>query len=276
MERIFDVRCRQYRFEKQCIGSYIAYYLRRNACYLPVAVDGGSTNLFVLRRIFQDAENGRLTVSQVLTNNLEGIYLARYLPEGIPLILYCTGGVLRESRAVFAGGADKAIREHNFTIAVVGINGFRPPLLSTTTQMEHPVKRAMINRASDSVILPIDSSKWGQAQATHLYTLDEIVSLGKTIVLVTCYPVREENESEDKFIERVKRFLQAAGELVQHWQYKVKIFVAPVSEREIEFQEAELSSKAMQAGVLREAYTQAIAPGQESQTGLVIGFDLRR
>ena len=45
---IYRQRREQHSFEKQCMGSYVARYLRRNALHKPVAVDGGSTNLCVL------------------------------------------------------------------------------------------------------------------------------------------------------------------------------------------------------------------------------------
>ena len=107
----------------------------------------------------------------MLTNHLEGIFLARGLSDGIPLLWRCTGGVLRPSRAVFVEGAAEAIRECSFWMAVVGANGFQPPWLQTTTEREHSVKKAMVYGASNTVIFPIDSSKWGHPAGKYLYTL---------------------------------------------------------------------------------------------------------
>ena len=272
---VFRERCQQNHFEKQCIGLYVAGYLRKNALNLPVVVDGGSTNLCVLQGIYQDAREGRPTVSQVLTNHLEGIYLARDL-EGVRLVLRSTGGVLRVSRATFIGGADRAIQEHEFWMAVVGANGFEPPSLQTATDSEHSVKRAMVSRARQGVIFPIDSSKWGFPAGEHLYTLDEVVSWRKRVVMVTCYPVRkeEEGESDNRFAYRVNRFLTTIATLVDQWNYSIRVFAAPVNEEEFEFADVELPSATSVAHELRGAYARTISPGQERQIGFVIRFDL--
>jgi hypothetical protein len=241
-----------------------------------VAVDGGSTNYYVLRAIHQDAKDKRPTVSQVLTNHLAGIYLAWDLPDDAHPIWYCTGGVLRMSRATFAEGSDETIQRQEFEIAVVGGNGFDPPSISTTTKREHPVKNAMVTGAKYSVIFPIDSSKWGRPAGVDLCKLDNIASRGKKVVLVTCYPVRdkEKGESDAKFTDRVNRFLHAAVALTRHWSYSLKVFTAPVSEGEVEFIETELPSTLELGSEIRGIYARSILPGQESRTGFIIRFDL--
>ena len=273
----YETRCEKNCLEKQYIGLYIAYYLRKNACQQPVAVGGGSTNLQVLRAIHQDVKDQRSTVSQVLTNHLAGIYLAIDLNEYTLTNWYCTGGLLRVSRADFIEGAEKAIQDRGFWMSVVGANGFLPPSLSTATSREHPVKKAMIDKAINSVILPIDSSKWGKPAGQHFITIDEIVSSDKKVILVTCFPVQdlENDESQDGLIERSNRFLDAISQLTQQWQYNLTVSTAPVSAGEVEFTATEIECKPRSiASEVRRAYAQLVSPGQERQIGLIVRFDL--
>lgn len=277
---VFGDRKAEQPFEKRCIGRYTADYLRKNSCNLPVAVDGGSSNLEVLRGIHKDVQDERPTVSAVLTNHLEGISIAADLREDASTIWFCTGGVLRQSRAAFADGADTAIREHNFWMAVVGANGFKDLSFTTGTQTEHPVKRAMIKGAHDTVIFPIDSSKWGKPATTHLHTIDEIVSWGKKVVLVTCYPVQGEEESNLKFTDRLGLFLKTATDSVLQTKFEVGVFTAPLSPAPV-VEDAELLDAAKLAGErklsseVQAAYHKAVGPGEEEKTGLVITFRFR-
>jgi hypothetical protein len=274
---IFQERCTKNCFEKQCIGSYVAHYLRKNAKYLPISIDGGSTNLRIIEAIHDDAKAKRPTVSQVLTNHLEGIYLASDLPDDVPLIWYSTGGVLRLSRSVFAEGAERIIREREFWIAVVGINGFEPPSLQTTTEREHSIKRTMISKARDTIIFPIDSSKWGFPAGEHLHTLDEIVSWGKRVVIVTCYPVKEEaSESESEFANRIRRFLNTINDLTQQWQFEINISTVIAGENSIEFTETEWPKTDNLTSELRGMYARVVSPDHEWRDGLIIKLDLYR
>lgn len=271
---VYQTRRQKHLFEKQCIGAYTAWYLREYASYHPVAVDGGSTNYWVLNGICQDAREQRPTVSQVLTNHLEGLYLARDLPDGVPPEWRCTGGLLRTSRAVLVEGADAAIHDCGFWIAVVGANGFEPPWLQTTTERERPVKKAMAYGARHSVIFPLDSSKWGYPAGTFLFTLDELIACGKRIVLITGYPVRDETESEDGYKNRLSVFLDRVTALVEQWRYDLAVYTAAVDLTEVNYVDVRLPDATALAAKLRGGYTQMISPGRENQVGFMIRFDL--
>jgi hypothetical protein len=272
--RVFDDRQRLCHFEKQCIGCYIAHYLRTHALHKAVAVDGGSTNFCVLEAIIRDAKDGRPTVSHVLTNHFDGIYLAHDLPDGAVPQWRCTGGVLRASRATFVEGADDAVKDCRCWTAVVGVNGFEPPWIFTNTRREHPIKLAMIKEARN-VVFPIDSSKWGAPAVERLSTLHEIADRGKRIVLVTCYPVKYRGEPNRAFEDRVSSFPDAVGELIQLWPPdRLKVTTAPASIGMIQFKETEQQIGAGLADDLNKVHTEAISSRDQDQQGLIIRFDL--
>jgi hypothetical protein len=275
---VYDQRCKQNSFEKQCIGYYIAYYLRRNAVHKSVAVDGGSTNYFVLEGIYRDAQAGRATVSHVLTNHLEGIYLARDFPDGDVPFWRCTGGVLRASRGVFVDGAEDAVEDCRCWTAVIGANGFEPPWIQTNTPREHGIKLAMIKEASN-VIFPMDSSKWGSPAVVKLVTLHEIADRGKRIMLVTCYPVQNKSEFDRTFVKRTECFLDAVRALTQSpiWPPdRLKVYTACIRGKIVEeIEETEWKSGVEFMDNLGKVYSETASLDQKGQIGLVIRFDLR-
>ena len=278
MINTYTIRRERNRFEKRCIGVYTAYYLRHNARYQPIAVDGGSTNFHVLDAICRDANAGRETVSQVLTNHLEGIYLALQSPgkHEIPLIWNCTGGVLRVSHAVFVEGAHEAIKDYPSWMAVVGINGFQSHWLQTSTQREQMVKKAMVQKAANAVIFPFDSSKWGHPAGMYLLTLDEIVSWRKKAVVVTCLPVQEQDESSDAFTDRLRNTVSEISKLTREWQYQINVFVAPVDPDNCEFEDQAipLVNGFVDEEDLLNAYRHHIAPAEARHRGLIVRLDL--
>ena len=96
-------------------------------------------------------------------------------------------------------------------------------------------------------------------------------------MLVTCYPIREKGESGKSFTKRVTGFLNTVTELAEQWQYYIKVLTALANEGkegEIEFTEPQPLNTTALAGELRGAYAKAISPGQESQMGFVVRFDL--
>jgi DeoR/GlpR family transcriptional regulator of sugar metabolism len=136
---MIEQRKQQRAYEKRCLGCYTAHFLRKHFSDVPVAVDGGSTNLEVIKAIHQDSKAGRSTASFVLTNNLEGLYLAA---RDRPAIRAekpnwrSTGGVLRDGYMTLIAGAEASITNLSFSVAVIGANGFWPPYLMTNTPTE--------------------------------------------------------------------------------------------------------------------------------------------
>jgi hypothetical protein len=243
-------------------------------------VDGGSTNLQVLQAIHQDRIEGRRTVTSILTNHIDGIDLAMQLPNDPHTRWHFTGGIIRSSHSVFLGEADAIIRERVFTMAVVGANGFEPPLLQTTTVTEHPIKKAIVENTTRCVIFPIDSSKWGRSAGAPLYRLDDILSQGyrkNRVVLVTCYPIQED-QSSIEFMDRLNDFLGAVIELIVYWKQaisgNIELFTAPVDLDKSEFRESKVEIASIQSDDFQRIYKQTITKGQENEIGFIMRFDL--
>lgn len=271
---VYDIRHEQHLPEKKIIGRYTGCYLRKHATNLPVAVDGGTTNFYVLQAIYQDLIDRRATVSQVLTNHLEGIYLARNLPDNIQVPWRCTGGILRRSTKTFVSGAEEAIRTYAFSTAVVGANGFDPPWLETTTATEQAVKQALIRGASKIIIFPIDSSKWGHPTGQYLYTLDEIVSWRKTVELITCFPIQDHDEENYQYEDRKRSFLHALRIAMSQGDYNKAFYLARVNEDDVDFLDFSITDVTDIQNAWTEFIERKAKPVRISDSGLIIRFDL--
>ena len=64
------------------------------------------------------------------------------------------------------------------------------------------------------------------------HTLDEIVFMGKDVILVTCYPIQNRDEDYTLYEERTKRFLQTLQTLANEWDYDFKASVAHIERTE--------------------------------------------
>jgi DeoR/GlpR family transcriptional regulator of sugar metabolism len=276
----FENRQKVAPFSKACIGVYIARYLREYARYRAVAIDGGTTNLCVLRSVYEDVWAGRPTVAWVITNHLEGVWLAdRSRPGGSNITTVCTGGVLRPTFATFvAEQAVQAVRGSNFCMAVVGFNGFDFPWLEVFRDIENPVKEAMIDGASETVIIPLDATKWGAQAGMSFHTINQIVDLGKKVVLVTCYP----NWSDDPALPDAarqlaeERFLAAVNRVEQAWHRGLAIFTA-TAEPQMQpaaIQFVPLSASDLGLGErLRRTYRESVPDGEKNVKGLIVQLD---
>jgi hypothetical protein len=110
----------------------------------------------------------------------------------------------------------KVLDEALFAVAVVGANGFDPPVLTTNTAMEHPVKQAMVRRAKH-IVFPLDAFKWGLQAPSALVSLELLANDKKHIHLVTSYPMKDRTESEPDYDARVVRFKECAAKLIHKW-----------------------------------------------------------
>jgi len=269
----YDERGRRFEIEKQCIGLYTAYYLRENACEEAVAVDGGTTNIFALERIFRDSRERRSTVSVVMTNHLGILPAVQKQSEEAHPNWYFTGGRVRESRKDFAEGAEVAVAAYEYSMAVVGVNGFRDCVLYTTSPREHPVKKAMIQQAK-SVIFPFDSSKWGRLAGKALYTLDEILPSKEKVILLTCYPIRGESEAKKEYDRREETFKDELREFLEAWTTNIRLFLTPLNPNESDAGEKREVPKDDLFSVLREMLDSISKKTSGSPIGLIIGIEL--
>lgn len=217
-EDVFAEREAKYHREKRCIAEYTAWWLRTNWADGAIAIDGGTTNEEVVKAICRDARQRPPTVGTIISNNLEALQIiGLYIEEGRPPAAEATGGTLRGSRRTLLGrGAVKSLEEAQFDAALVGANGFNPPMLATATTTEHQVKQQMIRRGSH-IMFPIDAYKWGLKTGSQLVSLDELAQSGKRAYMVTSYPIREREEAQDAYNRRVNRFKRNADALILHW-----------------------------------------------------------
>jgi hypothetical protein len=276
---IYQDRKSKYSFEKECLGIYGAHLLRERACYRPVAIDGGTTNLRLVQELLNDIRDSKPTVSQVITNHLEAINLAQQLSSG-DTVWRCTGGVLRPERMTFIDG-ESEVRRLSFSIAVIGANGFRAPYLQTGTVREQPMKREMIHGAVEGVVFLVDCSKWGSPAGENLVTVDEVTVMNKQVWLLTCYPIRDAGESGAAFAVREERFLNEAREFVSVCRANVEGFAIKVTctgdSRQVSESECLLSNTPDRLiDDLRAAYVKKVPVGQGGGVGVIIGFRCSR
>ncbi|HEX2907245.1 MAG TPA: TIR domain-containing protein, partial [Phototrophicaceae bacterium] len=269
----YDERGRKFEIEKQCIGLYTAYYLRENACEEAVAVDGGTTNIFALERIFRDSRERRSTVSVVMTNHLGILPAVQKQAEEAHPNWYFTGGRVRESRKDFAEGAEVAVAAYEYSMAVVGVNGFRDCVLYTTSPREHLVKKAMIQQAK-SVIFPFDASKWGRLAGCALCSLDKILPSKEKVVLLTCYPIRGESEAQKEYDRREETFKEELREFLEAWTTNIRLFLTPLNPNESDAREKREVPKDDLFSVLGEMLDSISKKTSGSPIGLIIGIEL--
>lgn len=274
----FVERGQQFSLEKKVIGYYVAYLLRNEVPPRGVAIDGGSSNYYVVEGICKDAREGRKTVPHVLTNNLEALSLAKDIPEDVGPIWFCTGGMLRKSRRTFIDDADKPIMPIKCWTAVVGANGFEPLSLETTTRTEHHMKHAMIGVAR-YVIFPVDPSKWGCPAGKEFANLGGVVENDKRVSLVTCFPIQDDHVPSRKFNERVENLLKVMKSVQDLWgigsgKHKIEVYASAVDERldfaDDDFTEVQFTLGASTILELERFYRQAYTKGHYT----VVRFDL--
>ncbi|HEX3054214.1 MAG TPA: TIR domain-containing protein [Aggregatilineaceae bacterium] len=269
----YDERGRKFEIEKHCIGLYTAYYLRENACEEAVAVDGGTTNIFALERIFRDSRERRSTVSVVMTNHLGILPAVQKQAEEAHPNWYFTGWRVRESRKDFAEGAEVAVAAYEYSMAVVGVNGFRDCVLYTTSPREHLVKKAMIQQAK-SVIFPFDASKWGRLAGCALCSLDKILPSKEKVVLLTCYPIRGESEAQKEYDRREETFKEELREFLEAWTTNIRLFLTPLNPNESDAREKREVPKDDLFSVLGEMLDSISKKTSGSPIGLIISIEL--
>ncbi len=270
---IYDGRCKQNAEEKEYIGAYVAYYLRRYALNKSISIDGGSTNFQVIKAICKDIEDERPTVSSILTNHLNGIYLAKDFPEGVGPTWRCTGGILRTSRKTFVQINETQFKEIRTWVAVVGVNGFEPPFLQTTSQVEHEVKKAMID-AARYVVFPMDSSKWGCTAAENLINVNDMMIARQKVSFVTSFPIKYDIEANSDFNLRIGRFMDGLNQYINFCKgqrtYQTKMYTVEIAEDMLEMTEEEFQ--------MSDNFNNTFLPYAKQLSyknpGLVLRFDL--
>jgi DeoR/GlpR family transcriptional regulator of sugar metabolism len=243
---VFIQRELQFLSEKKLIGYYAAFLLRNEFPPRGVAIDGGTTNYYVIEAICCDVMEHRQTVPHVLTNNFKGLIKAKDIPEGVGPIWYCTGGQYRKSRESFFNDVVNPVMPINCSTAVIGANGLEGLSLQTTTRTEHPIKHAMIKMAH-YVIFPIDPSKWGYTTGTEFANISGVVKKGKRVSLVTCFPIPELNEKNTKLNERIKRLPEALKTIISLWdtttsKYKLEVRVSEAGNDLSDFKEFQFAA----------------------------------
>ncbi len=209
------------RLEKLAIGRCIAEILAQGS-YVGEAMgaDGGTTNEALAEVLGHDAATSARDQRVLITNH-------RLIPQLISrhsdrIQVLGVGGLYRADRETFVGDqAIESIQRLQYSVSVLGINGFSPPWLLTGSGVEDGIKKAFI-RSSRDVILAFDSSKWGFNSGSRLATLADLFGTdyllepdGRTVHLVTTYPVVDPEvcgaehakvlRYRDRFLAGVKR-----------------------------------------------------------------------
>ncbi|MFH1264900.1 MAG: hypothetical protein ABIK89_04190 [Planctomycetota bacterium] len=217
---VYVERAAQYLAEKRCIAEYVAWWLRTNYTAAAIAIDGGTTNEHIVTAICRDARKIPPTVGTIISNSVAVLRtMGKLIRDGEQPQTVAIGGELRGSHWTLVGpDAVKALEEKLFGVAIVGANGFDPPVLATNTTQEHQVKLEML-RGATHVIFPLDAFKWGgRHAASALVPLDRLATdERKRVYLVTCYPKQGQEESLGDYDRRLGRFKECSAQLIQTW-----------------------------------------------------------
>jgi DeoR/GlpR family transcriptional regulator of sugar metabolism len=220
---MYDWRKMHARLEKLAIGKCITNILARGSYPgQAVGVDGGTTNQAFAEVFGFDADKNKRDRRVLKTNHRIVPQLVSRYSNRIQVL--GVGGLYRPDRETFVGDqATESIQRLQYEISVLGINGFNPPWLLTTSGVEDGIKKAFI-RSSRDLILAFDSSKWGGNSGSKLATLSSLFRPeylmdpdGRTVHLVTTYPVMdpavdgteyaEVLRHREKFLAGVKRLM---------------------------------------------------------------------
>lgn len=192
---MYDRRKKQARLEKLAIGECVSNILAQGG-YSGEAVgfDGGTTNETIAEVLSRDAKTNGRERRVLITNHRLIPQLVSEQSDRIQVL--GVGGLYRPDRETFVGDqAIENIKRLQYAVSVLGINGFNPPWLLTTSGVEDGIKKAFI-RSSRDIILAFDSSKWGFISGSRLATLSNLFGPeylmdpdGRTVYLVTTYPV---------------------------------------------------------------------------------------
>lgn len=213
---MYDRRKTSARLEKLAIGKYITSILAQGRYRgQAVGVDGGTTNEAFAEVFGFDAAKNKRDRRVLKTNH-------RIVPQLVTrysnrIQVHSVGGLYRPDRETFVGEqAIESVTGMQYAVSVIGINGFDPPWLLTTSGVEDGIKRAFI-RSSRDVVFAFDSSKWGFICGSRLAKLSSLFAPeylmnpdGRTVHLVTTYPVLDPAADGTEYAEVLRhreRFL---------------------------------------------------------------------
>jgi DeoR family transcriptional regulator of aga operon len=133
-----------------------------------VFVDSSTTGYIAARRIVR--ENSRCTL---LTNSVPIMQLVCEV-DAPQVDLLGAGGSLRKlTRSPVGPRAVQDIEAHFADHALISVRGLADGYLTDPDPLESEVKRAIIRRARQTVVL-VDGSKFGRAALTQIAHVDEV------------------------------------------------------------------------------------------------------
>lgn len=162
-EKSFSTREERNRDSKELIADKAASLIHKGDT---IILDGGTTAVRLAERI---AEMNHVTV---ITNSLDVAYILTEAP-GITLVV--SGGIYNDhSRTMTGLPAEKFFREVNADKLFLAVTGITPEQgLSDQNMFETPVKLAMLDKASEVIVLA-DSSKFGRSAFSPICDLSRV------------------------------------------------------------------------------------------------------
>lgn len=227
--------------EKHAIGHAVGWLLARRK-HRVVAVDGGSTALWVLRALtFRDLAGLHVPI-QIQTTNLlalreiAGLSLRTHW-HVLPGTLRCETGVLVDQ--VVKGLQDMNVSPH---AAIIGINQFDADTgaVGTNLHNEREIKEELIQRAIDEVIVTLNPEKLGRGASAPLKDAANLPALlagaKQKVTIITARPVRYHDGTQANlaaanahhqrvldFLGNLQRFLSA-----HPGKFRLRLFRVPI------------------------------------------------
>lgn len=237
-------RKKRARAEKRAIGKDVTDIVQGSYPGDAIGVDGGTTNEAFASELGRDSAKPNRDRRVLKTNHRMIPQLVCQHSDRIQVL--GVGGRYRPDRETYVGDeAISSIERLVYSVSVLGINGFNPPWLLTTTGVEDDIKKAYIQSSRD-VILAFDSSKWLRYTGSKLLSLGDLFGPkylldpdGRTVHLVTTYPLMDwlgPGDSRARVLLSRERFVAGIKRLVgngwKHIDASVRVAIVRVPDEE--------------------------------------------